>query len=405
MTTALRQKLLAAATAAVGLSIAGCAADRVVVYRYPPPASAVYQPAQVTYATPTQPGYSATATNPSLLTAPEIDQLTAPIALDPDPLLAVILPASTYPNDIAAADNWLRSNPQPTDDQINGQPWDPAVKVIVHYPKLFTQLAGNMEWTQALGAAFVNQQQDVMDSIQRLRAQAQAAGNLYTTPQQNVVVEQGMVEIVPVSTDYLYVPVYDPYLVYVRPCPYWFDNCGSFGLFLDFGFDWGHHRIDRFRDGNRNFGSGRFDRTASGASTPWVRDSSRAAPVMPQRFVRPGDHRAFSTFSQSRNFQAATPNWQGRQGSVRSTPTLTFQPHSNVQPQYHWQPQPRVQQVSPTFHTAPEPRYQPAPQQRFAPAQSSRSAPAPAPQASPRSDGGGGGGGHQGGDGGGRGHR
>jgi hypothetical protein len=364
-----KQFLVAAATAAAGLAMVGCA-DRIVVYRYPVPAQ-TYPPAQMTYAPPSQPGYAApaqpgtnNATTSAQLTAQEIDQLTAPVALYPDPLLAVVLPASTYPNDIASAANWLRSDPQPTDEQINGQPWDPSVKALVHDPEVFQQLAGNMEWTQALGAAFLNQQQDVMDSIQRLRAQAQAAGNLRTNSEQTVAVDEGYVQILPATPDVLFVPVYDPYLVFAGPCDFAFHRCGFFGAFFDFDCDWRHHRIDRGRDWHHDF---RGDRNGFGMR-PWVRDHNRAAPIMPQHFVRPGDHRSFQTFNHPREFQ--------NMGSQRAPRTSTAQPRSQwqAQPQFHWQSPPRSQQT-PGFHGSPQRHFQGVPEQRFAPGATGHGAP------------------------------
>ena len=106
----------------------------------------------------------------------EIDNLTAQIALYPDPLLAVMLPASTYPAEIADADDWLKRGGTASD--IAGQNWDESVKAIAYYPDVLSMMAGNLDWVADLGDAFLNQPEDVTRSIQRLRWQAKDEGNL-----------------------------------------------------------------------------------------------------------------------------------------------------------------------------------------------------------------------------------
>ena len=121
------------------------------------------------------------------LTADQIDQLLGPIALYPDPLLSLIFPAATYPQDVAVAEQWLAATPSPTEADIAAQSWDASIKGLVHYPTVLAMMSGQIDWTQAVGAAFVNQQKDVLNSVQRLRAQAQAAQNLQTTSQEQVL--------------------------------------------------------------------------------------------------------------------------------------------------------------------------------------------------------------------------
>ena len=104
--------------------------------------------------------------------------LVAPIALYPDPLVAVVLPAATFPQQLQDANAWLRANPQPTAPAIDAQPWAPSVKAVIHYPTVFSQLINDMQWTQSLGAAFLNQPADVMAAIQDMRAQAAAQATL-----------------------------------------------------------------------------------------------------------------------------------------------------------------------------------------------------------------------------------
>jgi hypothetical protein len=142
----------------------------------------------------------------------QLDQLLAPVALYPDPLVALILPGSTAPSDIVAAAQYLAANGDP--NSIDAQPWDPSVRGLAHYPALLEWLAGNLQWTQALGLAFAQQPADVMQAIQRLRARALAAGTLVSTPQQQVIVDGGTIRIVPAQQDAVYLPEYDPNSVY-----------------------------------------------------------------------------------------------------------------------------------------------------------------------------------------------
>jgi len=180
-------------------------------------------------------------------TADELDNLLAPIALYPDPLLAQILPASTYPEEIADAEAWLNSGGDMAD--IDEQAWDDSIKVIAHYPAILKMMAENMNWTANLGDAFFNQPEDVMSSIQRLREQARDAGNLVSTNEQSVVSDGGYIEIVPAQPAYLYVPQYDPLIVYGRR---WAPGMSPFITFylrlgidgwLDLDFDWRHHTV------------------------------------------------------------------------------------------------------------------------------------------------------------------
>jgi hypothetical protein len=158
--------------------------------------------------------------------ADQLDQLLAPIALYPDPLVALILPASTVPSDLALAASYLAANGDPAG--IDAQPWDPSVKGLAHYPEVVAWMNGNLDWTEALGAAFAQQPTDVMKSIQQLRTKAWADGSLVSTPQQTVVFEGDEIRIVPTDANAIYVPEYDPNVVY-DPVP------GVAGPFLQFG--------------------------------------------------------------------------------------------------------------------------------------------------------------------------
>jgi len=156
----------------------------------------------------------------------QLDQMLGPIALYPDPLVALILPASTAPSDLALAASYLAANG--ASGGIDAQPWDPSVKALARYPEVVKWLNDNLDWTQALGAAFAQQPTDVMKSIQQLRAQARAAGTLIDTPQQKVDLEGDDIRIVPARPDTIYVPEYDPTIVYETPV-------GYDGPFITFG--------------------------------------------------------------------------------------------------------------------------------------------------------------------------
>src|SRR5580658_9962393 len=159
-------------------------------------------------------------------TPEQLDQLLGPIALYPDPLIALILPASTVPSDITAAAQFVASGADPS--AIDSQSWDPSVKGLAHYPDVLKWMNDNLDWTQALGAAFAMQPADVMKSIQQMRAKAVAAGTLVDTPQQQVDDEGDDIRIVPTQQDMIYVPQYDADDVYDVPS-------GDDGPFISFG--------------------------------------------------------------------------------------------------------------------------------------------------------------------------
>ncbi len=156
----------------------------------------------------------------------QLAQLVGPIALYPDPLVALILPAATVPTDITLAAGYLAANGDP--EGIDTQPCDPSVKALARYPDVVIWMNENPAWTQALGAAFLQQSGDIMASIQQLRARALAAGTLLDTPQQLVDVDGDNVRIVPAEPARIYVPVYNPEFVYETPV-------GVYAPFITFG--------------------------------------------------------------------------------------------------------------------------------------------------------------------------
>jgi hypothetical protein len=157
-----------------------------------------------------------------LLDVAQLDQLVAPIALYPDSLLAQVLMASTYPLEVVQADRFAKANKKLKGDQLKEalakQDWDASVKELVSTPTVLAMMSDKLDWTQTLGDAVLAQQADVMDAVQRLRAKAQANDKLETTKQQTVTVRQEanqqVIEIEPASPDTVYVPYYDPAVVY-----------------------------------------------------------------------------------------------------------------------------------------------------------------------------------------------
>jgi hypothetical protein len=169
-----------------------------------------------------QPATVASQQQAQLLDAGQLDQLVAPIALYPDPLVAQVLMASTYPLEVVQADRFAKANKKLKDEKLkealDKQNWDASVKELVSTPTVLATMSDQLDWTQKLGDAVLAQQADVMDAIQRLRAKAQANGKLETTKQQTVTVkqeaDQQVIEIEPASPDVVYVPYYDPAVVY-----------------------------------------------------------------------------------------------------------------------------------------------------------------------------------------------
>ncbi len=154
----------------------------------------------------------------------ELDQLLAPVALYPDSVLGQVLIASTYPLEVVQADRWTKANKDLKGDSLTKalekQNWDPSVKSLVNFPQVLSMMSEKLEWTQKLGDAFLAQQKEVMDTVQKLRFKAKEAGNLKTTKEQKVVVQEKVIIIEPASPQVIYVPTYNPVVVYgVWPYP------------------------------------------------------------------------------------------------------------------------------------------------------------------------------------------
>jgi len=201
---------------------------------------------------------------PPILPPPQLDQLVARIALYPDPLLAQVLAASTYPNDIPAAAQWADQHHYLTGQALANAitadqlPWDPSVQALLPFPSVLDMMNSDMNWTSQLGNAFLAQQQAVMDAVQRQRALAQRYGYLRTNGQ--VVVSGGpYITILPVNPGYVVVPYYDPAIVFFAPRPgFVIGGAIRFGFGVTVGaffapwgwgpslairFDWGGHAV------------------------------------------------------------------------------------------------------------------------------------------------------------------
>jgi hypothetical protein len=156
------------------------------------------------------------------LSADQLQQLVAPIALYPDAMVAQILGAATFPDQVAAADGWLQQNKNltgtPLMQAVDAQQWDPSVKALTQFPSVLDNLAKNLSWTSALGEAYHTQAADVMSAVQVLRAKAQSAGNLKSGSQITVVQQSpDVIVIQPTNPQVVYVPTYNPTVVYGTP--------------------------------------------------------------------------------------------------------------------------------------------------------------------------------------------
>jgi hypothetical protein len=242
----------------------------------------------------------ATAPQPPVFTPEQLDQMLAPIALYPDPLLSQILMASTYPLEVVEAARWSRANPSLTGDQavhaVDQYSWDPSVKSLVAFPRVLQTMEQKLDWTERLGDAFLSEQQEVMGTVQNLRQKAQAAGNLRSTEQARIESQSGQIAIEPVNPGVVYVPYYNPTVVYGPwwwpgyPPVYWpvwpgyvlgpgvlFGWGIGIGVGVGFffgGFDWGHRFA--YARGAPFYAHGGLHAGASGA---WAHDPAHRGGV------------------------------------------------------------------------------------------------------------------------------
>jgi hypothetical protein len=171
----------------------------------------------------------------------QLDNLLSPVALYPDPLLAQLFIAATFPDQVEEASRYVRANGT---NGVDDQDWDVSVRAIAHYPTVVEMMADKIDWTTSLGQAYVNQSNDVSASVQHLRHMARDAGNLASSQQQEVIDHDNYIAISPYQPEYIYVPVYDPAIIYYRR-PYWgpaltFGVGFPIGAWLNLDFRWGY---------------------------------------------------------------------------------------------------------------------------------------------------------------------
>ncbi|GAA0723482.1 DUF3300 domain-containing protein [Dokdonella soli] len=213
------------------------------------------------------------AANDQAFSQQELDHMLAPVALYPDALLTQVLTAATYPLEVVEAARWSHAHPDLTGTDAvsaaDAQNWDPSVKALLAFPDLLHMMDGKLDWTEHLGDAFLAQQAQVMDTVQGLRHKAATAGNLESGGELRVDDNDGMIDIEPAASDLVYLPYYDPNVVYgawwwpAYPPMYWaawpgYDWQGGFAwgvgvaISVDFffdDFDWRHHCINVFDHG------------------------------------------------------------------------------------------------------------------------------------------------------------
>ena len=334
----------------------------------------------------------------------QLDQMLAPLALYPDDLLGQILMAATYPLEVVQADRWLQD---PANASLSGPalaqalqslPWDASVKSLTAYPQILAWMDSGLDWTEAVGDAFLAQQADVMDSVQRLRSRARAAGTLSSTPQQSVTTDDQAIQIASPGSGVEYVPVYDPEAAY-GPWPYPdyppydFVMPGyAVGTFIAFpivvGYwgwdrcDWRHHRIDVEPGGLmrpvRPVPAGRPAPT--GRAVPWHHDPAHRGgvpyrdPVSRAKFEGTAD--LHSVRSNYRGYYPARPEPVPLK---RSTQQPSAAPSYTPRPRVAERPMPAPM---PAFETPRPVPSMPRPEARAAPA-APRTPPAPVERALP----------------------
>ena len=174
-------------------------------------------------------------------TAEQLDNLLSPIALYPDPLLAQLFVAATFPDQVEEAARYVRANSQ---NGVDDQDWDVSVRAIAHYPTVVEMMADRIDWTTSVGQAYVNQSTDVASSVQHLRHMARGAGNLQSSQEEEVLEHDNYIAITPYQPQYIYVPSYDPAIIYYRR-PAWgpaltFGIGFPIGAWLNLDFRWGY---------------------------------------------------------------------------------------------------------------------------------------------------------------------
>jgi hypothetical protein len=332
---------------------------------------------------------------PRVYNQAELDALLAPIALYPDSLLSQILMAATYPEEVAEAARWSRANLQLKGEEAvraaQGEPWDPSVKSLLAFPEVLARMDESPNWTRELGEAFLNQEPHVMDTVQGLRKRAQATG--YLQNEQNSVRQEGEdIVIQPAQPNVVYVPYYDPYVVYgpwwwhaYRPVYWhpWYAPPVFVSSVFFAGFNWPHRHVHVVRrpvfakhtHGHVVPGKWRHRRTHSVSAA--VREFQRVPESQRQPIINsmPPASR-FSNDQPRREARRGAPRREAprvesrRQPISQSIPQRTPVPSASVsgivgrevqrvEPQREVRREVRQSQRAPEFQRAPESRRQP----------------------------------------------
>jgi len=293
----------------------------------------------------------------------ELDQMLAPIALYPDSLLAQVLMASTYPLEVVQADRWTKQNKELEGDALAGelekQEWDPSVKSLVQFPDVLAMMSEKLDWTQKLGDAFLAQQEDVTNTVQNLRKKAKETDNLKTTKEQVVKVEKEVIIIEPAKTEVVYVPVYNPTVVYgtwwwphyppyyyyppyyPRPALYGFATGVAIGV--AWGYAWGHWNwhshsvninINRNINYNKNINRDRYAKQYGGREGQWKHNPEHRKGVSyrdrntAQQYNRAASREAVKSRENFRGKADAGRKDLARDSSTRQAPATKDKPQS-----------------------------------------------------------------------------
>ncbi len=233
----------------------------------------------------------------------ELDQLVAPIALYPDKLVGQILAASTYPTQVVEADRYLQQNSALKGDAlakvIDTQPWDPSIKALTQFPQILSMMDKNLSWTSALGQAYTDGSQPVLDAVQVMRHRAQQAGTLASNQQETVQTQGPDVVIEPADPSFVYLPVFDPWLAYGEPVglyPDWYYEPGVFidGPGIAFGLGVGIGVYGGYGWGWNHWGTDWYGRGVLYNRGPWV---SRSPTFMPRGGGRYAGHGPGGSFT------------------------------------------------------------------------------------------------------------
>ena len=293
--------------------------------------------------------------------AGQLDTLVSRIALYPDPLLAQIFAAAAFPDQVAAA------------AQGSGGPFDPSVEALMQYPSVLQMMASDPGWTEALGQAVMQDEAGVMDAVQNLRREAQQYGYLQSGPQMQVLDQGGYIDIMPVG-EYMYVPTYDPYIVFARPRPGFFVGGairfgGGFRWASGYNrFDWRSHQVFvnrrvwtppmRGMYQGRGFEQRRYENNRGNYAAPRnFAPQSNFGRQYEQRNFQPQRQMEQRNFNQPRNFQ---PRQQMEQRNFNQQ-QRNFQPQQqmqqrnfNQQPQQQRNFQPQQQMQQRNFNQQPQ---------------------------------------------------